>query len=160
MKIIICLFTILMFNKDCEQHNATESNPITTNSEKSIMTQDNVMITYEAMTRGFYEKIWVSKDSITVSNDRNKVEKVSVSTPQKDWSELTNLIKGIDIKQLPNLEAPTSMRQYDGAAFATLGIIQDKSEILSNSFDHGHPPKQIETLVNKVLSMRELLPKK
>jgi hypothetical protein len=54
------------------------------------------------------------------------------------------------------LEAPTSLRNHDGAAIATLGVSKDKEETISNSFDHGHPPKAIEALVNKVLSIKKI----
>lgn len=160
MKIIFSLLAIFILNQDCNQEKSTDQSTSPVNSEKSNAMQEDTTIIYEALTRGFYEKIWISKDSITVTNDRNQMEKMSLPTPKNDWNELMDLLKKVNVKSLPNLEAPTSMRHHDGAAFATLKVVQNKSETSTESFDHGHPPKEIEPLVNKVLSMRELLSKK
>lgn len=153
---LFSLLAIFMLNKECDQNKTTDVKSTTVNSEQiSKVDQDNTTIWYEATTRGFYEKIWITKDSITVTNDRNQKEKMSYKTQESDWNELMSLLKEINLKSLPDLEAPTSMRHYDGAAIATLGVTKDKEEIKSNSFDHGHPPKTIESLVNKMISMRK-----
>ena len=155
MKVLFSLLAILILNKECEQNKSADTSETTMNSEKtSNVAQDNTIIWYEATTRGFYEKIWVTKDSITVTNDRDLIEKTSFTTQSADWNELTTLLKEVDLKALPELEAPTSLRHHDGAAFATLGVTKDKAEIISNSFDNGYPPKAIEAVVNKVLSMK------
>lgn len=160
MKILFSLLALVLFNKQCESTKKVDNTPTTVQAkDPNKVMQDNTQISYEANTRRFYEKIWITKDSITVTNDRNQKEKMSLPTPQKDWNELMAILNTVDIKTLPNLEAPTSMRQYDGAAIATLSVTQDTTEIKSNSFDHGHPPAAIETLVNKVLSMKELVKK-
>lgn len=145
-----------MLNSECDNN---KSNGTTLNSEQSKAMQDTTTITYEATTRGFYEIIWISKDSISLTNDRNHKEKVSIPTPKNDWEELMNLLENIDLPTLPNLEAPTAMRHHDGAPFATLMVTQNKQETKTENFDHGHPPKPIEALVNKVLSMKEIVKK-
>ena len=157
MKLFFSLLAILMLNKECDKNKSTDVKSTTVNSEKSSnVMQDNTIIWYEATTRGFYEKIWVTKDSITVTHDRYEKEKITYKTEESDWNELMNLLKGIDVKSLPELEAPTSMRHYDGAAIATLAVNQNSEEIKSSNFDHGHPPKSVESLVNKVISMKEI----
>lgn len=161
MKILFSLLAILMLNKECDQKKAMDdSTSVATTENSSKMMQDDTKISYEATTRGFYEKIWVAKDSITITADRNQKILMHYPTPEKDWNELTTLLKDVDIKDMPNLESPTKMRQYDGAAFATLAVTKDKMETKSNSFDHGHPPAAIEAVVNKVLSMKEMYEKK
>jgi hypothetical protein len=162
MKLLFSLLTILMLNKECDQKKTMDAtNEAATNSENSpkIM-QDDAKISYEASTRGFYEKIWVGRDSITVTADRNHKSSMSYPTPEKDWNELMTLLKDVDIEEMPNLESPTKMRHYDGAAHATLTVGKGESETQSNSFDHGHPPKAIEPVVNKVLSMKKMYEKK
>jgi len=121
--------------------------------------QDDTKISYEATTRGFYEKIWVANDSITVTSDRDHKALLRYATPEKDWNELMSLLKDVNIKEMPNLESPTKMRHHDGAAHAILTVGKGESEIQSNGFDHGHPPKAIEAVVNKVLSMKEMYEK-
>ncbi len=155
MKLLFILLPILMLNKECEQTKSSDSSTAIHSEKTSDVMQENTTISYQATTRGFYEKIWVTKDSLTVTNDRNQTEKISYAMQKADWDELMSLLKAVDITTLPEIEAPTSMRDYDGAAFATLSVTQDTLETTSNSFDHGHPPKSIEALVNKVLSMRK-----
>ena len=160
MKILFILLALGILNKECDQKQIANTPKNTINPEKSsTVNQEDITVSYEATTRGYYEKIWVTKDSLIVTNDRDNVKKISNVTPVSEWNELMELLKTVDINELPNLEAPTSMRHYDGAAIATLGITQNKLEIKSNSFDHGHPPKVIELLVNKVLSMKEMYEK-
>jgi len=67
------------------------------------------------------------------------------------------LLNAINIKSLPELEAPTNKRLFDGAAHTTVTLIQNKIEVTSSSFDEGHPPKDIEALVNKILSIKEMM---
>ncbi len=161
MKILFSLLAILLFNKECDQKKSAESDATTDNSEKVVDTiQDVSIIWYEATTRGFYEKIWVTKDSTIVTTDRNHLEKISYKTEDSDWKLLVNLTNKLDLKTLPEIEAPTSMRHYDGAAIAKLGVIANKIETISNDFDHEHPPKAIESIVKKVLSMKDSHQKK
>lgn len=156
MKILFSLLAIMMLNKDCDQNKSVDTSSEAINSEKmSEATQAYTKIWYEATTRGFYEKIWVTQDSITVTNDRNHMTSMNYPTPAEDWNELMTLLKNVDVASMPDLEAPTTLRHHDGAAFATLAVFQNETETQSNSFDHGHPPKAIEAVVNKVLSMKE-----
>lgn len=159
MKILFSLFAIIWFS-ECGEKTSPESSDKSIGTENSMITiQDDTIISYEATTRGFYEKIWVDKDSISVTSDRNAAEKSRFSTPKGDWNELMKILNEINVSTLPDLEAPTSKSQYDGAAIATLIVQQNDLETKSNSFDHGQPPKSIEALVNKVLSMGELAKK-
>ncbi len=158
MKIIISLLTIVMFTKECNQKNATttiEKEAITENVSKTI--QDDVMISYQALSRASFEKISITKQSVTITNDRNLKDIKTYKCPEKEWNELMTLLNTIDTKSLPDLKAPTNKRLFDGAAHATVTLIQNKNEITSSSFDKGHPPKDIEALVNKVLSIKEMV---
>lgn len=159
MKLLFSLLTLVMINTECD-NNKSDDAKAAVNSEQFKIMQDTTTISYEETTRGFYVKIWISKDSVFITNDRNHKEKVSIPTPKKEWNELMSLLEEIDIQNLPNLEAPTSMRHYDGARFAKLTVTQNRQEINTESFDHGHPPKPIEPLVNKVLSMMEMVKKR
>ncbi|MCB0447725.1 MAG: hypothetical protein KDD03_09480 [Gelidibacter sp.] len=149
MKFLISLMVLLMINNEC---GLKPHQPIGTISD---VTQEGISITYNALSRGFFEKIRATKDTLMVSNDRNLVEKETYICTEKDWTELMVLLKEIDIESLPTLEAPTSKRLYDGAAHASLSIEKKDTTIQSNGFDHGYPPKAIERLVNKLLSMAE-----
>ena len=149
MKIIFSLFFLAICSKDCNWGL----------SQTSIQELDYMTITYEASTRGFYEKTWVTKDSVSFSADRSLNEVIVSKCQSADWNALIGLVKNINLKDLPELEAPTQMHQVDGAAMATLTIKLNKETYQTNIFDHGHPPKAISGLVNKVLSIQKMMPK-
>lgn len=159
MKILLSLIAIVWFTECGEKTSSKTYDKSIDSKNTMIAMKDDTTISYEATTRGFYEKIWVEKDSIAVTNDRNSLEISRFPTPNSDWNELMKILNEVNLSTLPELESPTSTREYDGAAIATLSVKQNEMETKSNSFDHGHPPKAIEVLVNKVLSMGNLAKK-
>lgn len=125
----------------------------------ALKINNNVVITYQAATRGFFEKIWINNKHITYSNDYNlKVIKQS-DCPSSHWEELMKLIDEIDLNSIYGLEPPSKSNNYDAAAAATLEINIDGTSYKTPIFDHGNPPKSIEQIVNKVLSMKNLVEK-
>ncbi len=145
MKMLFSLVVLVVLSKDCNQQDP----------QTSMELQDDMTIIYEASTRGFFEKIWVTKDLISFSSDRSLKEVAGTKCNSKDWDTLVTLIKDINIEGLPELEAPSKMYQVDGAAMATLTVKINDETYQTKVFDHGHPPKTIAKLVNKVLSMKE-----
>lgn len=146
MKTLFCLLALVALNQECGNQNQT----LGTESP-----QEAVEIRYEATTRGFYEMIWISNGNLSLTNDRNHETKATYAIADKDRDELTGLLSKVDVEALPSLEAPTSKRHHDGAAFATLTVVRDGIETQTDNFDHGHPPKAIEELVSKILSLAE-----
>jgi len=129
---------------------------------KSDMVKDNynrTLITYQAQSRGMFEFVQISESGVRTSSDRNLKSFTNYRCDPKDWETLSNMFQNIDNDEFQKLEAPTNKRLYDGAAHATLSIILGDVEIMSPSFDHGVPPKEIEELVNKVLSIKESVSK-
>lgn len=120
---------------------------------------ENSAITYEAFSRGTFINIHITTSTLTISEDRSLSEKNNFSLKTTDWDALNNLLKDIDLTKLESLKAPTDKRLYDGAAHAALTVKSNEHTYTTSSFDHGHPPKEIENLVNKVLSIRELYDK-
>jgi hypothetical protein len=111
-------------------------------------------IEYTANTRGFYKKISVQNQMISVSKNRNEVEmpagrKISDS----DWKELINCFETLKLEHLATLKAPTEKRFYDGAAIANLKISTKDTVFESASFDHGYPPEEINKIVKKLISI-------
>lgn len=149
MKIVFSLIVLFICSNECHQNY----------SKNSKRAQVDLMITYEASTRGFYEKTWISKDSVSFSNDRSLETVTVVKCKSSDWESLTELIKEINVEELPRLEAPSKMHQFDGAAMATLKIEMNNEVYETGIFDHGRPPKAISQLVNKVLSIKEEMAK-
>ena len=114
---------------------------------------ENTIIEYTANTRGYFYKITIQNQMVTVSNDRKGNDN---PTPTKlsdsDWKEIITDFKAINLEEIPNLEAPTKYRFHDGAAMANLKINYQEKVYESQTFDNGHPPEKIAKLVNKVNS--------
>jgi heat shock protein HslJ len=112
-------------------------------------------VTYKAIGRGNFNHIEISKDKIIVSTDRNLKEVSEYVYNKSEWSVIEKMINNTNLSNLSMLIAPTDKRLFDGAAIASLTIRKGDVVATSSSFDHGHPPKEIEDLVNKVLSIKE-----
>ncbi|OCB77257.1 hypothetical protein [Flavobacterium crassostreae] len=137
MKLFLTLFLTLFLGKSCEN---TENQDINT-----------AMIEYVANTRGFYQKITIQKQTVTVSRDRNQKEKIkAVAITDTDWKMLITLFQEVDLEELKDLKSPTEKRFFDGAAIANLKIIYQGKTYESASFDHGFPPLEIKRIVTKI----------
>ncbi|MDT0558594.1 hypothetical protein RM697_08050 [Ichthyenterobacterium sp. W332] len=167
MKLILSLLSILLLTKECDQKkNETPSNSSTT--EQVVVTEDMITnarmqtsttVYYEASTRGFYEKVWVTKDSLYTTKDRANKDVNRYACSQQDWDELMLAMKEVTLGTLNDIDIPSKAFQYDGAAMATLKIQEDDAIYSSPIFDHGNPPKQLSNLVKKVLYLKEMAEK-
>lgn len=139
MKILSLLFLTIFLGKGCDSAKAQEIS--------------NTVIEYEANTRGFYQKIMVKNQRVTISKDRNGNDKpMPKKISDADWKELVECFETIELDSLAKLKAPTEKRFYDGAAIANLKITYKDKTYETTSFDHGFPPKQIKKFVNKITS--------
>ena len=146
MKILFAILLTLISTKECDS-----------NKKESLIAQEETVIIYQAISRGYFEEIKLENKKLTYSNDRNREIYVTYPFSRKDWEDCLKLLSEIEISSLPHLEAPTSMREVDGAAHANLTIIKGNKETLSNTFDHGHPPVSIKPLVEKLLSIKKMV---
>jgi hypothetical protein len=139
MKVLSLLFLTLFVGKGCDS-----------GSNQDINT---AVIEYVANTRGFYQKITIQKQTVTVSKVRGGNEKV---TPEKisdkDWKLLIEEFDELNLDELKDLKVPTEKRLYDGAAIASLTITYKGESYQTPSFDHGTPPYEIKKLVTKINS--------
>jgi len=148
MKLFFGLLVLALVSNECKQ-----------TSQQSNLSQEGLIITYEASARRFYEKTWITKDSISYSTDRSLKEIAVSKCNNEDWDELVTLLNAVSIKTLPQLEPPSSRNQVDAAAMATLTVEINNESYKTKVFDHRNPPKDISELVNKVLSMKEMMTK-
>ena len=165
MKLLFSLLAMLMLSKECDNKNvaATEANTDTTEQSQKMASmekaQNEMTIIYEATTRGYFHKVWVTRDTIRSTNDRSMKTIEGYVCPEKDWNELMEAMADIKLTSLSELEAPSKAFQYDGAAMATFKV-QDGDVIYSTPiFDNGNPPKSIANVVKKVLSLEEMVKK-
>lgn len=133
------LFLSLFVSKSCEGQ--------TKNDLKTAVLE------YTANTRGFYQKITIKNQMVSVSKDRSGNNKpIGIKISDKDWNELVGYFETIELDSLPTLIAPTQYRIVDAAAFADLKVTYKEITYQSNSFDHGHPPDAVKKIVDKINS--------
>ncbi|MEC5165335.1 hypothetical protein RCH18_001062 [Flavobacterium sp. PL11] len=140
MKILTAFFFLIFLGKGCD----------------GVTAQDmkTAVIEYTASSRGFYQKITVNNQTVTISKDRNDDNKsILLKINASDWNELVSYFKEVQLDQMVKLKAPTEKRFYGGAAIANLKITFDEKDYETPNFDHGFPPKEIKQLVDKVNSL-------
>jgi hypothetical protein len=109
------------------------------------------VLEYTANTRGFYQKITIQDQMVTVSKDRSGNDKpIATKISEKDWKELVGYFETINLDSLETLKAPTEKRFHDGAAIANLDVSYKNKTYKTTSFDHGYPPETIKKLVTKI----------
>ena len=139
MKLFTVIFLSVFLGKSCEGQ-----------SKNDLKT---AVLEYTANTRGFYQKITIQDQTISVSKDRNgNVKPVTTKISEKDWNELIGYFETINLDSLPTLKAPTEKRFYDGAAIADLKVTYKDKTYQTEAFDHGYPPEAIKKLVDKINS--------
>lgn len=159
MKLILSIFTLLLFTKECDTNKATISSNVSSNNiEKTAAMekiQKDITLVYNANSRGFFEEIVVTKDSVTIYNERSKSQPTIIACNAEDWNTCMTLLETIEVKKLHTLESPTKMRHYDGAAHATFTIKNSKESYQTSTFDHGHPPLEIKAIVDRILLFKK-----
>jgi len=150
MKLLVTCFTLIVFATNCNSNKK-----VLTQNNENTSTQSQVTISYSANTRGFFQEFILKENSLIEFKDREKSNTISSDLDAKDWKECLRLLDQIELKNLPNLISPTNYRQYDGAAFAQLTVIQKGDTIQSSGFDHKYPPVEIKPLVEYILSISE-----
>ncbi|MBA4275924.1 hypothetical protein [Flavobacterium sp.] len=114
---------------------------------------ETAVLEYTANTRGFYQKITIQDQMVSVSKDRSGAEKpVATKISDKDWKELVAYFETINLDSLPTLKAPTQKRFHDGAAIADLKVTYKDKTYQTEAFDHGYPPEAIKKIVVKINS--------
>lgn len=125
----------------------------------SVFSQEKIndlSIEYEVISRGFYQKMKVSKETFVYSEDRTEKMSNTVKISNKQWREIVNLADKIKLKELSSLKAPSEKRKFDGAAFAKLKVFTNDKEYVSSNFDHGNPPLEIKGLVENIIALSQL----
>ena len=139
MKLFTMIFLSLFLGKSCEGQ--------TKNDLKTAVLE------YTANTRGFYQKIQIQDQMVTISKDRSGNDlPEAMKISDKDWKELAGYFETIELDSLPTLKAPTEKRFHDGAAIANLAVSYKDKTYQTEAFDHGYPPDAIKKLIIKINS--------
>ena len=125
------------------------------NCNSRSIQQDPANITYEATSRGFFLRVYVIGDSMTISQDRNKPETVKPLN-NKELKAIHSELSNLELGSIENLKRPSESSTYDAAPAAILKIDFMNESYSSPSFDHGNPPKEIKPLVDLILSVAKV----
>ena len=164
MKLLFSLFAIVMLSESCNstKENVLDSTKIETsesNNEMRKLADKDMVIEYRASTRGFFEIITIEGDSMSFTNDYNLKRIHKFAIPNNEKETLAGLLNALDITTLSELEPPSKTHQYDAAPAAYLKIKKGDDEYMTPSFDHGKPPKAINDIVEKIISIKTMLEK-
>lgn len=164
MKALTILSTLIITLSSCNcQKKATETAMATSTEKTETMisetkegktAQNFPVLVYESTSRGYYKKITIENNSVIVQNAREELAKTKVLTDE-ELATIEKAYKGIDVKELPNIKAPTEKRFYDGAPITNLEVRMDDHIYRSTDFDGGTPPKEIEELINTILEIAD-----
>lgn len=151
MKKIAVLLVFFFAIVGCNNQKKVVENDSKTKSE--VKEYKVPKIEYEASSRGFYEKIIIENQMVSVVNERDAKDNGETVKISDDVNkELNSYLNSVKLDQVATYKDPTQKRFYDGAAIANLKITVDGVEYKTVDFDHGFPPVEIEKLVNKIVS--------
>jgi hypothetical protein len=159
MKLTIIIYSIFVLTSCNASKKSMESNNITSNkietsdikleTEKS---QESPIAIYESHTRGYHFTLTVYETYATTVKEYNGIAQRLDVNPE-DITDLRVIISKLSLKEISTYEAPTKKRHYDGAPHTSISVFKDNEKFSSQTFDGGFPPKALEVLVNKVLSL-------
>lgn len=148
MKKIAVLFLTIALAVGC-----SSTKKAVTNAETAA---NSLSFEYTASTRGVYNKIVVTSDSIVTIKDHNMKNVVNKAISKSDWSQLVTASEKVNLDGLGTVKAPSTKHQFDGALAANLKVIKNGKEYNSTTFDHGIPPTEIAAIVNKIIAISDL----
>ena len=133
MRILSLLLLVMVIGTGCSSQKKTD--------------MTSTVIEYSAMSRGYFKKIVVQNQSVSVTNGRD-AQAVENKIDEAKWKQIVSEFEKINLESISTLKAPTEKRFYDGAAIGNLKITQNQKTYESQAFDNGFPPNEIEKLVN------------
>ena len=114
-------------------------------------------ISYVIQTRGTYKQIMFSKDLILYSDIINN-KKTSKKPPKDLWLKIHKSLNKLHLNELHKIKAPTNEKNRDVALTAYIEInLKNETTITSSYFDHGNPPKELQSIVNILLSHSQIM---
>ncbi|KFF19397.1 hypothetical protein B0A62_04205 [Flavobacterium hydatis] len=140
MKILSFLLLTIFIGNSCASQKNTD--------------MSTTQIEYSAMSRGYYQKVVVKDQMVTITKSRGE-EPVANKINGMQWAKITSEFKKINLEAIPNLKAPTEKRFHDGAAIANLKITQNGKTYETKGFDDGFPPAEIEKLVTLLVAFTQ-----
>jgi len=159
MKLILIILSALTFNSCGATKKASSSEDIiakeVTAKETKLVKEDvqaDPIAIYDSHTRGYHYTFTVYETYATVIKEYQG-KPIKVAVVERDIADLKKIIADVSIDKIGTYEAPTKTRHFDAAPHTTISIFKKGEKYSSQTFDGGFPPKALEVLVNKVLSL-------
>jgi hypothetical protein len=102
-------------------------------------------VEYKAQTRGSLINIDFKGDSIVL---KSTTEDKTIVLSNAQVNDINSIVSKIKLSEIQNLAAPTNKRFTDGALHGHFSIKKNDTSYTSSDFDHGSPPKELQTLYN------------
>lgn len=145
MKYLFVLFSLTLFAKGCDDKKSDE--------ETVKNAQDEISILYEASTRGFYQKVTLNKDQLSLTKIRGGKVSAQQEMSEEDWSAIVQLLDKIDSEKLKkNYINPDDLGR-DAVIPAKLQVSYKENIVTNVEFGLGNPPEALAALVAKIEAM-------
>lgn len=140
MRLLIVFLLSFIMTKSCDKN--------------AISDMENVAISYEEMTRGYQQNIVINKEKIVVDINK-RGEKSAYEKPilKNEALEMVSILNQLNLKEIESYPAPSNKSRFDGAAMAKVVIKKGTDNYSSQTFDAGNPPKELATLVEKIIQI-------
>lgn len=115
--------------------------------------QENMELTYLAQSRGFFLEIQLQSNMLKITDQRGGETKVR-ELSGLEQKELNSILQSTDFDKVKTSDSTKS--HYDAAALAELSLSFNGNDH-KFEFDHGYLPKELEILVNKIITLSEIV---
>jgi len=115
------------------------------------------VIEYNTYSRGLAirNKVLEEKNVLYYHDLRpKKTEEQKVMLSKSELLFFKKALAAIDLKEIENLEPPSTDHQHDAVPGATLIISFKGKSYRVPTFDHGNPPQTIKSIVDKIMELR------
>ena len=130
---------------------ATSINKCSSSDTKAL--KQELVIEYDAQTRGSQSKVIIKNDSLIIAEQGRKEGVFYYKLSDEDWNSLIKEVQKIDRDKIKTFKAPTNKRAVDAARTAQIRVLHKEDLYESNLFDEGNPPTELKALVNKVAGL-------
>ncbi|MDC6350529.1 hypothetical protein PP178_03120 [Zeaxanthinibacter sp. PT1] len=108
---------------------------------------------YTASSRGYYYEIALQEPVIKVFHSRDRQVAAESELPVETWSELRNILSGIELKTLPEIHTYIDDAAVDKTAIAQLRVCHGGKSYKSPEFDQNKAPNALKSLISKMQSL-------
>lgn len=129
----------------------------TNSNSEHATTGSPFIIEYNTYSRdlAFRNKVLEEKNVLYYYDLRpEKTDEQKVILSKSELLFFKESITKLDLKEIEILKPPSTKHQHDGAAGATLIITFEGKTYRVPTFDHGNPPMEISSIIEKIMALR------